>query len=163
MEFKEIKGLPVNFLPRETRENLVSGEDIKVSFGKLQKIIDDLGLDTVTDVDVETHNADPTAHSSLRTALDDLRSAFTPKSFTLAVSAWVSSGRSDFPFSATIANSEIAAADYVDVAFNVDSINIAATAGIVSGETSAGQIKLFAKKAPTATVSGVYTITKGAE
>lgn len=69
----DVKELNVNFLPAPVRENLASGEDIKLSLGKLQKIIEELDLVNVFSVDVEAHNADPAAHPVLRAALNEIK------------------------------------------------------------------------------------------
>lgn len=85
-----------------------------------------------------------------------------PTAFSVTVSTWSASSDIEFPFKADITVSGITATDSVDVRFNKASIKLASTAGVITGETTAGKITLLAEKKPEATLSGVYIITKGA-
>lgn len=86
----------------------------------------------------------------------------SPKSFSVPVSAWVSSSDTNFPFVAEISASGIVASDSADIRFDKASIKAASEAGVLTGETSTEKIKLLSEKQPAAALSGIYIITKGA-
>ncbi len=92
----------------------------------------------------------------------NLLNKFAPKTFSVPVSAWTASSDADFPITAEIAVSGITASDSADVRFDKASIKAAGAAGVITGETAAGKIVLFAEKTPTIALSGVYVISKGA-
>lgn len=93
---------------------------------------------------------------------NNLFNKLAPKTFSVAVSAWTASQDPDFPFKAEITASGVTAADSADVRFDKASIKLAGAAGVITGETAAEKITLLAEKTPTAALSGVYIITKGA-
>lgn len=99
---------------------------------------------------------------AIKRFFQNLLNKFAPKTFSVPVSAWAASSDAEFPFTAEIAVSGITAADSADVRFDKFSIKAAGAAGVITGETAAGKIILLAEKAPTAALSGVYVITKGA-
>lgn len=99
---------------------------------------------------------------ALELFVNNLFNKFAPKSFSVAVSAWSASSDTGFPFKAEIAAPGVTSADSADVRFDKASIKSAGAAGVITGETAAGKIMLFAEKTPTEALSGVYIITKGA-
>lgn len=92
---------------------------------------------------------------------ENLRNKSQPKTFSIPVSAWTSSGKSNFPFSATISDSAVTTDDLARVDFDEESIEAAALSMIIKGNTTEGKITLLAKTVPEIELSGVYTITKG--
>ncbi len=100
--------------------------------------------------------------SALERFKNNARKNVAPKTFSVPASAWTASSDTDFAFKAEIVVSGITAADSADVRFDNVSIKAAGAAGVITGETAAGKITLFAEKAPTIVLSGVYVISKGA-
>ncbi len=75
--------------------------------------------------------------------------------------SWVASGNAEYPFRKDALIAGVVAADYPTlVAFNAATIAIANAANIGYVECYAGGIRLFAKTAPTGTVTFDYVITK---
>lgn len=94
--------------------------------------------------------------------LNAIQTIQIPKNFSVPISAWTASGDPDFPFTAEIADSTVTTNDLARVDFDKESIKAASAAVIITGATIEGKITLLAEKSPTAALSGVYTITKGA-
>lgn len=88
----------------------------------------------------------------------------TPTSFSLATTAWtqLSSAKGEYTYSATLSISNILSKDSIDVIFDIDSLPICITAEVAPAvAVNNGNIVLYAKKVPTATVKGAYYIIKG--
>lgn len=89
---------------------------------------------------------------------------FTPTSFTLAANSWTNdtTETSDYTYYANISATGVTANDYAEINFSRGSLSIIEDAELCpSGETAANVIKLYAKSAPTSTISGQYVIFKG--
>lgn len=138
-ETLNIKNLNVNFAKAAAKANLVSGENIKTSFGKLQKIIEALDLVNVASIP-EVINVP----------------------ITVPVSAWTASTSGSFNFAATVTAAGVKSTDPGHVDFDESSIESAIDATVITGSTNNGSITLRAKNKPNSELSGVCIIVREA-
>lgn len=105
---------------------------------------------------------DATHRVFLGKAVDDIESKLTTVgSFSLATSAWEQNATTEL-YEAVILDNNVAATDLTDIAFDADSYDAAADAGVKPYTTEiTGGIKLFADSVPESTLTGKYTINKG--
>lgn len=134
-----IKNLNVNFVKAAAKENLVSGENIKTSFGKLQKIIEALNLVNVDSIP-----------------------EVIKVPISVPVSAWTASSSGSFNFAATVTAADIKAIDSGHVDFDESSIEAAMDAVIITGSTNNGSITLRAKKMPASDLTGACIVVREA-
>lgn len=91
--------------------------------------------------------------------------AIAAKSFSISTADWqtLSADLNDCKYYAEIAVSGLTANDHARVDFAFDSISACEAAGVYpAGATADGKIIIYAKAIPSAAVSGVYTVQKGA-
>lgn len=92
--------------------------------------------------------------------LQNLQNKLASKDFSVPANAWTASEDPDFPFTAEIVDEAVTADHIAHFVFDKASILAAMEAVIITGDTSEGKITLLAKEAPTAELSGAYTITR---
>lgn len=82
-------------------------------------------------------------------------------SATIPASGWKSDSNESFPYYYDLSISGISAADRVDINVAVASVNTAVTCGLCSlTEAFSGEVRLRARKLPTAAISAEYWIMK---
>lgn len=128
-----------------TLTNLTSGEKLSVAFGKIKKAITDL----------MTHLANTTLHitATERTTWNAKANTKYSTNVSVAVSSFVSSGNTNFPYKAEITVSGVTATGWFPiVAFSTAALET----GIFDNapvETGANKVIIYAKEKPTSAIT----------
>ena len=112
-----------------------------------------------------TINTATTSANGLMSSTDKTKlNLTTPKSFSLATSAWsavTASSNGGYSYRASIADSSVKSTDSADVRFDLSIIAVCLTAQVSpSVKTANGYIYLYSKTKPASTVTGVYLIQR---